>query len=348
MASEMDRAAQSRIAVAGAGSVGCYIGGCLAHAGRQVTLLLRPPLAETIAQHGLRISDLDGMDRTVPPGAITLATDAAAAFEGADVILVTVKSKDTTEMARLIAECAPSGAIVVSLQNGIGNVDVLLARLGGMSRVVAGMVPFNVVPSRGEGGPARFHRATSGTILIGSGQAGLRRLLDVPGARVEERADMARVLWAKLLLNLNNALNALSGLPLATQLSSRSWRRLLARQVTEALTVLKAAGIRPARIEGVAPATIPHILRLPDWLFRRVAARLLAVDPEARLSMWEDLERRRPTEIDYLQGAVLALARKHRVPAPTTEGIVRLVQEAEAARAGSPGLTPAAVERAIK
>jgi 2-dehydropantoate 2-reductase len=143
-------------------------------------------------------------------------------------------------------------------------------------------------------------------------------------------------------------LNALSGLPLATQLSSRSWRRLLARQVTEALAVLKAAGIRPARIEGVAPATIPHILRLPDWLFRRVAARLLAVDPEARLSMWEDLERRRPTEIDYLQGAVLALARKHRVPAPTTEGIVRLVQEAEAARAGSPGLTPAAVERAIK
>ena len=104
--------------------------------------------------------------------------------------------------------------------------------------------------------------------------------------------------------------------------------------------MLKAAGIRPARIEGVPPGAVPRILRLPNWLFRRVAERMLAIDPEARSSMWEDLERRRPTEIDYLQGAILALAAKTRVRAPLTERIVRLVKEAEAARAGSPGLTP--------
>ncbi len=343
----MAERAQPRIVAAGAGRIGCYVGGCLALAGRDVTLLLRPALAEVIASHGLRISDLAGADRVLPTSAVRLATDPAAAFAGAEIILVTVKSGDTEAMAGLITQHAPNGVTVVSLQNGVGNADVLLARLGGMGRVMAGMVPFNVVQSHGDGAAARFHRATSGTILVGSGHAGLRQLLDVPGMTVAEKADMRAVLWAKLLLNLNNALNTLSGLPLATQLADRRWRLILARQIGEALGILKAAGIKPPRIEGVAPAMIPRILRLPDWLFRRVAARMLAVDPEARSSMWEDLTRSRPTEIDYLQGAVLALAETHRIPAPVTQGIVRLVKQAEAAKAGSPGLTPEQVQSAI-
>jgi 2-dehydropantoate 2-reductase len=330
---------QPRIVVAGAGSVGCYVGGCLALAGRDVTLLLRPALAAAIAGHGLRLSDLDGADRLLAPSAVKLATDPAAAFAGADVVLVTVKSGATAPMAALIAEHAPSGATVVSLQNGVGNVDVLLARLGGMARVVAGMVPFNVVQTYAEGQAPRFHRATSGTMLIASGVADLRRQLDVAGAPVAEHADMAGVLWGKLLLNLNNALNALAGVPLATQLADRRWRRVLAAQIAEALAVLKAAGIRPARIEGVPPGAIPTILRLPDSLFRRVARRLLAIDPEARSSMWEDLQRRRTTEIDFLQGAILSLAAGKNIPAPVTERIVHLVKQAEAARGGSPGLT---------
>jgi 2-dehydropantoate 2-reductase len=330
----------ARIAVAGAGSIGCYVGGCLALAGRPVTLLLRPRLAEAVARHRLRVSDLDGADRVLAPAAVRLATDPAAAFAEADVILVTVKSGDTRAMAGLISEHAPSGATVVSLQNGIGNVEVLLARLGGMARVVPGMVPFNVVQTHDAGEPPRFHRATSGTMQIGAGVAGLREALDVAGVAVAERRDMAGVLWGKLLLNLNNALNALAGVPLATELADKRWRRLLAAQIEEGLAALKPAGIRPQRIEGVPPRAIPRILRLPDWLFRRVAARMLAIDPEARSSMWEDLERRRPTEIDHLQGAILALAAKTGVRVPLTERIVALVKEAEAAKAGSPGLTP--------
>src|SRR5262245_64615478 len=131
-----------RIVVAGAGSVGCYVGGCLALAGRDVAFLLRPALAEAIARHGLRVSDLDGADRVLTPSAVRLATDAAAAFAEADTILVTVKSGATEAMAGLIAEHAVSGVTVVSLQNGVGNVDVLLARLGGMGRVVSGVVWF--------------------------------------------------------------------------------------------------------------------------------------------------------------------------------------------------------------
>jgi 2-dehydropantoate 2-reductase len=340
--------AHPRIVVAGAGSVGCYIGGCLALAGRDVRLLLRPALAEIIAEQGLRISDLDGADRLLAPAGIKLATDPAAAFAGADVVLVTVKSGDTASMAGAIAEHAPAGVTVVTLQNGVGNVDLLLARLGGMGRIVAGMVPFNVVQSRGRGASARFHRATSGTVLIGPGVPGLRAALNVQGVPAAEHPDMAGVLWGKLLLNLNNALNALSSVPLAVQLADRRWRLILARQIGEALTVLEAAGIKPARIEGVAPAMIPHILRLPDWLFRRVARRMLAIDPDARSSMWDDLQRRRPTEIDYLQGAILALAAKSKVPVPVSQGIVKLVKAAEAAKAGSPGLRPAEVESALR
>jgi 2-dehydropantoate 2-reductase len=293
-----------------------------------------------IAGRGLRITDLDGLDRLVEPAAVKLATEPAAAFADADIILVTVKSGTTAAMAELIAEHAPSGATVVSLQNGVGNVDALLTRLGGMARVVPGMVPFNVVQTHGEGAPARFHRATSGTMQVGAGVAGLRATLDVKGAATAEQEDMAAVLWGKLLLNLNNALNALSGLPLATQLADRKWRLLLAAQIKEGLAVLKAAGVRPARIEGVPPGAIPRILRLPNWLFRRVAGRMLAIDPEARSSMWEDLRAGRVTEIDYLQGAIAALAEKHRVRVPITQRVVTLVKRAEAARSGPPGLEP--------
>jgi 2-dehydropantoate 2-reductase len=151
---------------------------------------------------------------------------------------------------------------------------------------------------------------------------------------------MPAVLWGKLLLNLNNALNALSGLALAAQLGDRRWRVLLAAQIREALAVLKSAGIRPARIEGVPPQAIPYILRLPNWLFRVIAARMLAIDPQARSSMWEDLQLRRPTEIDYLQGAVLELGEKTGVGAPLTRRIVQLVKDAERAGAGPPALRP--------
>src|SRR5262245_58262618 len=155
-----------RIVVAGAGSIGCYVGGCLALAGRNVTLLLRPILADDISRYGLRISDLDGSDTVLAPSALQLSSDPGFALAAAQVVLVAVKSGATEEMAKLIARHAPADAVVVSLQNGVGNRDVLTQQLGMGRTVVSGMVPFNVVPSRRQGQPPRFHRATSGTILI--------------------------------------------------------------------------------------------------------------------------------------------------------------------------------------
>ena len=337
---------QSSIVVAGAGSVGGYVGGCLALAARPVTLLLRPPLADAIAQHGLRISDLAGADRRLAPASLRLSTDPAAALAEAQIVLCTVKSGATAGMADLIARYAPPAAIVVSLQNGVGNLDLLRAHLAPTQRPVSGMVPFNVVPTTAAGQAPRFHRATSGRVQIAAGVPGLRPTLDVPGLPVAECADMEAVLWGKLLFNLNNALNALSGLPLATQLADRRWRRLLAAQIDEALVTLRAVGLRPARVEGVPPRVIPTILRLPDRLFHFVARRMLAIDPTARSSMWEDLNRGRPTEIDYLQGALVPLAARAAVRVPQTERVVRLVKDAERAGAGSPGLQPSQVEAA--
>ncbi len=323
-----------KIVVAGAGSIGCYVGGCLTLAGRSVTLLARPRVVEA-ARKGLRVTDYEGRDRHV----VVEATDEpASALSGADMVLVTVKSGQTTEMAELIEQYAPQQAMVVSLQNGVDNVGRIgAATLKSRKLVVPGMVPFNVLQTGDD--RLRFHRGTEGAVIVGAGH-NLAELLGADGLPVKETGDMAPVLWGKLLINLNNALNALSGLPLAEQLANRDWRKLLADQMDEALRTMEAGNIKPAAFAAVSPGMLPTVLRLPNWIFTRVARRMLAIDPHARSSMWEDLERGRVTEIDELQGAVQRLGSAYDIKTPLTSRIVRLVQAAEAARAGSPKLSP--------
>lgn len=334
---------KSHIVVAGAGSVGCYLGGCLAAAGRDVTLLLRPRLLEPIGRSGLQIRDLNRDTRSVPPTALAVVTDASAALKGADLILVAVKCRSTAEMGQLIAAHAPKNVVVVSLQNGVRNLGLLADVLGLERRLVGGMVPFNVVQKvEGETIP-NFLRASSGTIRIGTGVPGLRDLLDVQGAPVAEISNIEAVLWGKLLINLNNALNALSDLPLAAELADRQWRILLSKQMREGLAALKAAGVKPGRVEGVTPRLMALVLRLPDWVFKLLAGRTLAVSLEARSSMWEDLEAGRPTEIDYIQGEIVKTAAKVGLSAPVTERVMQLIKQAERACRGSPGLLPMAI-----
>ncbi|MER9582778.1 2-dehydropantoate 2-reductase [Mesorhizobium sp. M0276] len=330
---------ERRIVIAGAGSIGCYGGGCLALAGRRVILLARPRVDAALRQGGLRVTDLEGRDRSIKPEALAVTTDPAAALPGADVILVTVKSGATQDMAGLIKVHARPDAVVVSLQNGIENAERLRAGLAGQT-VLAGMVPFNVVQSPDGEQPLRVHRASDGKVMVEHGNSGLVDLLDVEGFAVEARGDMKAVLWGKLLMNLNNALVALSDLPLVTELADRRWRLILAGQIDEALTAMKASGIEPARIAGLRPSLLSKVLRLPDWLFKLLARRMLAIDPQARSSMWDDLQRGRPTEIDDLQGAILRLADKAGTPAPMIQRITALVRAAEAERVGSPGLSP--------
>jgi 2-dehydropantoate 2-reductase len=319
-----------KIVVAGAGSIGCYVGGQLAAAGRDVAFLARPRIADELAQHGLTVSDRDGGTMRVEAKSLVVAVDPGV-LASADVVLVTVKSGATREMAASIREHAPAQAIVVSLQNGIDNATILQQELPGL-KVVAGMVPFNVA-ALGEG---RFHRGTDGAIVIDAEAAALASALSTPHMAIATHADMRAVAWGKLLLNLNNALNALAGVPLREEIANRPWRRVLAACIAEALAALAAADIEPAKLGALPPAMLPAVLRLPDALFRLVAAAQLRIDPKARSSMWDDIEQRRTTEIDQLQGAIVALASKHGTAAPMNRAVLDLVKAAEKKGAGSP------------
>ena len=322
------------IGVAGAGSIGCFVGGMLADAGARVTLLARPRVIREIRDHGLKLTSFEGFERDVAPSGLTLSEDPGVLGDSG-VVLVTVKSADTAEIADVIARHTTSDAVVISLQNGIGNTSVLRERLPGR-RVLAGMVPFNVVAP----GAGRFHRATSGDIVIEQDDAGTAERLSVPGLRMRASVDIASVQWGKLLFNLNNALNALADLPLRQQLAQRDWRRLFADQITEGLAALKAEGIRPVSPTPIPMNWLPHLLRLPDPVFTMLLGRTMKIDPEARSSMWEDLQRGRRTEIDYLQGVITGIADRHGLRVPLSRRVVALIKDAEAAGKGSPKLTP--------
>ena len=142
-------------------SAACWLAG-----GRRVALLARPRVIGEIEANGLRLTSFEGFDRSIASNQLTLSEDPSI-FGDAGAVLVTVKSADTAEIADIIAKHAPADAVIVSLQNGVGNVAVLRERLPGR-RVLAGMVPFNVI-ALGEG---RFHRATSGDIVIEQDDAG--------------------------------------------------------------------------------------------------------------------------------------------------------------------------------
>ena len=209
--------------------------------GRAVTLLARPRIVDAVQAGGLAIADLDGGERKPGHSALRAIADPAAAFAGAGLVLVTVKSGDTVEMAKLVARHAPADATVVSLQNGTGNAALLRQSLPPTQRVVAGMVPFNVVQDETPDGPLVFRRTTSGEVHVEAGVPGLVDLLNVEGFQVAPAADMSAVMWGKLILNLGNAINALSGLPLVEQLADRRWRLVLAAQMEEALAAMRGS-----------------------------------------------------------------------------------------------------------
>lgn len=317
--------AGSRIAVFGAGSIGCYVGGRLATAGAKVTLIGRPRLGAEIAAQGLALTDLHGANLRVAPEALEFSADAGAASE-VGLVLVTVKSADTAAAGQALAASLRPETVVISFQNGLSNAQLLRQALPAQT-VLAGMVPFNVI-HRGAGA---FHQGSEGELEVQRDDA-LALFRDVfrrAGLPLIEHADLMPVLWAKLLLNLNNPVNALSGLPLKTQLSQRAYRRCVAMAQREGLALLQARGIRPARLTPLPPRWIPRLLETPDALFRRLANRMLAIDPLARSSMWEDLESGRRTEIDWINGEILRLARESGRRAPVNERLIALIRDAE-------------------
>jgi 2-dehydropantoate 2-reductase len=322
----------------GAGAIGCYLGGRLAETGVEMVLVGRAPLTAEIAKHGLRLTDYRGHDAHV---SVETATEPVA-LAACQLVMVTTKGGDTATAAAALAPVLKPGATVVSFQNGVNNPDVLRAALPGV-RVLAGMVPFNVLRREG----AHFHQGTSGRLAIERSHtatalvAKLRRA----GLPTDEHHDMRGVMWGKLLVNLNNSINALAGIPIREMLGQRDYRRVMAACIREGLDACARAGIRPRLQQPLPPRWVPSLLTLPDALFRALARPMLTVDPQARSSMWDDLERGRKTEIEALNGEIVRLAQGLGGAAPVNAKIVELVHEAE--RGGAREIAAAELRRLV-
>jgi 2-dehydropantoate 2-reductase len=312
----------TRIAVFGAGAIGCWVGGWLSAGGNDVTLIGRPRLMAELAS-GLEVNDLAQPTRHATP---TLATDAAAA-RSADVVLVTVKSAATAEAGAELARVIGERVVVVSLQNGVRNAPTLRTALP-KHTVLAGMVGFNTARV----GPGHYHRGTTGEIFVEAHPDVERLVVACRDAKLAlaARSDILAVQWAKLVMNLNNAINALSGQPLAAELADRDFRRCLSAAMAEALDVLAAAKLPVATLLRLPPRWVARLLPMPDWIFSAVARRLVSTDPEVRSSMADDFAAGRTTEVDYLQGEVVALAARVGRQAPVNRSLVELVHAAEA------------------
>jgi 2-dehydropantoate 2-reductase len=319
------------VGIVGAGAIGTYVGGRLGVGGAEVVLVGRPWVAERI-ERGLVLSRWGALGDSAagvpfPADRVRLETEVGAVC-GCDVVFVATKAKDTASVGRSLAAAGlPTDTPVGSLQNGLRNTLALREGLA-ENPLWPGMVSFNVVWA--DDG-LRLHQGTSGPIVLPREAEAVVSAMRAGGLEAETHLDLPGVQWMKLLLNLNNAVNALSGLPLREMLSDRRYRRAMAAVVDEAREVLRAAEIRPRGVGRLQPALISPVLRLPDLLFFRVAKAMILIDPEARSSMAEDLRSGRPTEVDELNGEIVRTAASVGRTAPRNALLVRLVREAERA-----------------
>jgi 2-dehydropantoate 2-reductase len=330
-----------KVAILGAGSVGCFIGGAWLAAGVPVIFIGRPKLSHDVDQFGLTLSDYSGWQARLASGDV----DYRCGPEGLDeveVIALTVKSGDTAAAADEIARHATPGATVISFQNGVSNVDVLERGLGGRFEVARGMVPYNVAYL----GNGRFHKGVAGDLYVERRQH-VQDLVEAIGsgpAAMKVSSDMLGLAWGKLLINLNNAVNALSGRTLQDELKRRDYRRVFAASMREGLELLERADIEPETVGPISPKRLPRIIDSPDWMFNNVFLKRWKIDARARSSMADDLAAGRKTEIDYLNGELVQLAERLQRAAPVNRAIVDLVHKAEA---GAGPLTPKALRKAV-
>ena len=193
----------------GAGAIGCYLGGRLHAAGVPVTWVGRPHALSHLQRLGLTLSDLHGARQQIPASALRLH-DGIPAQAAPALVLLCVKSAATASAAAQLQAHLPAGTPVLSMQNGLVNAPTAQAAAPKL-QVVPGMVPYNVA----ELAPGHFHRGTDG-ILAAQEHPTLRAWLpwfQRAGLPLRLHADLRAVQWGKLLLNLNNPVNALSGQP---------------------------------------------------------------------------------------------------------------------------------------
>jgi len=302
-----------RVAVVGAGAVGCWYGGMLARAGVAVTLVGRPRHVEAMRRDGLRLQSA-GYDEHVR---VEAATDVAAAA-GATLVLVCVKSTDTDAIALQLAPQLAPGAVVLSLQNGVDNAPRLAAALG---RPVA---PAMVYVASEMAGPGHVRHMGRGELVIPDTVDGslsapeIVALFARAGVRVDLSDNVPAALWAKLVLNCAyNAASAIADLPYGRLVRQPGIAPAMRDAVDECLAVAAASGVT---IPGDVFAAVDRIADTMPGQFSSTA---------------QDLRRGKPSEIDHLNGFVAREGERLGVPTPVNRTLWALVKAMEASAGGA-------------
>jgi 2-dehydropantoate 2-reductase len=288
-----------RILIVGAGGVGGYFGARLARAGLPVTLLARGSHLEAIQRDGLQI-------RSTVEGEYTVKLEAVERVDGrppVDLVIVSVKSFDTAPALAMVAPVLGPETAVLSLQNGVVNVELVEERvgaartLGGAAYVFAERIAPGVIAHRFAGRIA-FGELDGRTTPRAERVLAAFRTAGVP---VELSADIRRVLWEKYILICAQAgLTALTGCPSGVlRANPETWR--LYRLVLEELAALGTAA-------GVA---------LPADVVDRLHEAAAALGPTTRSSLADDLAAGRRLELEALHGYAVRLGQRLRVATPS-------------------------------
>jgi 2-dehydropantoate 2-reductase len=300
-----------KVAVVGAGAVGGYFGGMLARAGAPVVLIGRPAFVDAVKQNGLALYTLSFNE--------TVKTEAASeiqAARGADVVLFCVKTTDTAETSRALAPLLAPNAIVVSMQNGVDNVEQIRQASGiealGSVVYVAASVPQ----------PGTIKHVGRGDLVVGPRNERTERVAAVferAGVGCKISDNLEGELWTKLIWNC--AFNAISGLARARYGniagSEASWN-VVKEVIQEVVDVAKAANVRLVGVENVHAAVAGA---------RKIAQQM----PDAISSTGQDMMRGKRTEIDSLNGYIARRGAELGVPTPVNRTLWALVKLSEEA-----------------
>jgi 2-dehydropantoate 2-reductase len=269
-----------KVAVMGAGAVGCYFGGMLARAGHEVVLIARPQHVEAIARDGLRLQTTTFDERVR-----LAASSEPGAVQGAKLVLFCVKSLDTEAAGALLRPHLAADALVLCLQNGVDNADRLRTVLP--QHAVAAAVVYVAVEMAGPG-HVRHHGRGELVIEPASASEAAAQALIAAGVPTEISGNVRGALWAKLILNCAyNAVSAIAQLPYGKTVQGEGIQHVMRDVVAECLAVAEAEGVQVA---GDVHASV---------------AKLAASMPSQFSSTAQDLARGKPTEIDYLNGLIV-------------------------------------------
>jgi 2-dehydropantoate 2-reductase len=292
-----------KVAVVGAGAVGCYYGGMLARAGHDVTLIGRPRHVEAIERQGLRLET-----QTFDERIRVSASSEGSAVRSAQLVLLCVKSTDTESAAAAIKPHLAPDALVLSLQNGVENADRLRAILP--QHVLAAVVYIGTEMA----GPGHVKHHGRGELIIERSRASdeLAQALIAAGVPTDISDNVRGALWAKLILNCAyNALSAITQLPYGRLVKGAGITAVMRDVVDECLAVAKADDV-----------TIPGDV---DAAIRKIAETV----PGQYSSTAQDLARGKPSEIDHLNGVIVRRGEALGVATPVNRllhAIVKLLE----------------------